>query len=173
MSPGENEGMKFTALTVAVALALCSPSIASADAPGLAPLASLAAAQSITVTCSVPADAPEAGYTVVGGSRIWLTSQDCSTLSRLVRGDSRWLAGATDSVDNVYLAGQAIQVLTHEATHLRLESGDEALVECTASRNYWPVIRSLHLPSRLAGRILAAATRTHRNLANALYKSDC
>lgn len=160
-------------LLLALLVALAVPSTASASAPRLAPLASAAAGRAIAVDCSVPNDADEAGWTIVGSSSIALSPAACGALARLVRGDARWLRSSTDSVENVYAAGAAVQVLVHEATHLRLSSGDEALVECTASRNYWPTIRSLPIPASLRGRVLAAALRTHANLSNPLYKEDC
>lgn len=158
--------------TAALAVALAFPASAHAGA-NLDRLASSAAAQPITVACSVPTDAPEAGWTVVGSSTVALNSTACRALGHLALGDARWLRSATDHVDNTALAGAAVQVLVHEAMHLRLASGDEALVECTASRNYWPLIASLHLPARLAQRVLSAATYTHRNLRNPTYKEDC
>lgn len=162
--------MKLAALTVACALAL--PATAHADAPGLAPMASSAAGRAITVECSVPAGAPEAGYTYVGGNKIWLNAPACRALSHLARHD-HWLGGRTDSVDNTSLAGAAIQVLVHEATHLRLASGDEAQVECAASRNYWPIIAAFGLPARLAKSVLNAALHIHHNLKSATYKEMC
>lgn len=163
--------MRYLTLA-ALAAALALPATAHADAPGLAPMASSAAGRAITVECSVPADAPEAGWTVVGSDRIALNATACRALSHLARRD-HWISGRTDSVDNTSLAGAAIQVLVHEATHLRLASGDEAQVECAASRNYWPIIASFHLPARLAKSVLNAALYTHRNLRNAAYKATC
>lgn len=158
--------------TAVLAAALAFPATASAGA-NLDRLASSAAGQPITVACSVPSDAPEAGWTVVGSSTVALNSDACRALGHLAAGDVRWLRSSTDGVDHVYTAGAAVQVVVHEAMHLRLASGDEGLVECTASRNYWPLIASLHLPARLAQRVLSAATYTHRNLRNAAYKEDC
>lgn len=160
-------------LLLTAALALAFPASAAASAPGLAPIASAAAGRSIVVTCSVPSDSTEAGYTIPGGSEVWITAAACSALSRLVRHDERWLAASTDHVANVYAAGQAVQVIVHEATHLRLASGDEALVECTASRNYWPTIAAFHLSAKLASAVLHAALYVHRNLRNATYKQEC
>lgn len=156
--------------TAVLAAALAFPASAHAGA-ALDALASQAAGRSITVTCSVPDDAPEAGWTIVGSSSVAITPTACRALAHLT--DARWLRGSTDSVDRASIAGAAVQAIVHEATHLRLASGDEALVECTASRNYWPTIAAAHLPARLAGRILAAATRTHQNLQNPTYKETC
>lgn len=163
----------MTRLALILCLVLAFPASAAASAPGLAPLASAAAGRAVTVTCTVPEDAPEAGYTVVGGSGIWISASACKALSHLTRSDARWLAASTDHVANVYAAGAAVQVLVHEATHLRLASGDEALVECTASRNYWQTILAFHLKPRLAQAVARAATRTHYNLTSPVYKSEC
>lgn len=163
--------MRYRNTLLAAAL-LAFPATAHAGV-AIDQLASASAGRAVTVDCSVPADAPEAGWTVVGSSRIAITPTACRALGHLAQRDARWLRSATDHVDNVYLAGQAVQVAVHEAMHLRLASGNEALVECTASRNYWPLIAALHLPARLAHRILAAAQRTHANLRNAAYRADC
>jgi hypothetical protein len=160
-------------ISLLLLLALAVPSAASASAPGLAPLASSIAGRAIVVSCSVPDDAPEAGWTIVGSSEVSISPTACRALSRLVRGDARWLARSTDSVANVYLAGAAVQALVHEATHLRLASGDEALVECAATRSYDSTLRLLPIPARLRAAVVRAALRTHANLSNPLYKESC
>lgn len=161
---------RFAALIAAAALAL--PATAHAGA-SIDLLASSAAGRSVTVTCSVPDDAPEAGWTVIGSSSIAVSPSTCRLLGHLAAGDAAWLKSSTDSVRRADLAGVAVQVLVHEATHLRLASGDEALVECTASANYWPTVAAAHLPAKLARRILAAAQHTHANLRDPHYKETC
>lgn len=160
------------ALTAALLTAAALPATASAGAQ-LDQLASQAAGRSVTVTCSVPDDAPEAGWTVIGSSSIAISPSACRSLGHLAAGDAAWLRGAPDHLPRTSTTGAAVQALVHEATHLRLASPDEAQVECTASRNYWPLIAAAHLPARLAGRILAAAQHTHRNLGDAHYKEIC
>lgn len=165
--------MPVARLTVALlALAALAPASASAGA-ALDRLASSAAGRPIVVTCDTPTDAPEAGSTVVGSSAISLNPVACRALGHLAAGDATWLRGDTDHVARTAIAGAAVQVLVHEATHLRLASGDEALVECAASQNYRPTIEAGRLPTRLAGRVLAAAVSTHRNLKSAHYKETC
>lgn len=158
--------------TAVLAAALAFPATASAGAT-LDRVASSVAGRPITVTCDTPQDADEAGSTVVGSSSVSLNPTACRALGHLALRDARWLRSETDHVANTSLAGAAVQVAVHEAMHLRLASGDEALVECTASQNYWPLIASLHLPARLAKRVLAAALYTHRNLGDAHYKETC
>lgn len=165
--------MPFARLTIAlVALAAALPATAQAGA-GLDRLASAAAGRAVVVTCDTPDDAPEAGSTVIGSSAISLNPTACRALGHLIAGDAAWLRGSPDHLDRTSTTGQAIQALVHEAMHLRLASGDEALVECAASQNYWPTVAAARLPARLAKRILAAALHTHRNLKIAAYKETC
>lgn len=159
-----------TLLSAALAACLVIPATASAGAT-LDALASSSAGRAITVECSTPDDAPEAGWTIVGSSSISISPAACRALGHLR--DAKWLRGSTDHVARTDLAGAAVQVLVHEAMHLRLSSGDESLVECTASRNYWPLIASAHLPARVAQRVLRAAQRTHANLKSAAYRAGC
>lgn len=164
--------MKFAALIVAALLV--APATASADAPELLPVASAAAgAQLSAVHCGVEPGLDAAGYTVVGSTEVTLASDRCASLRRLLARDERWLVRSPGGVANLDHAGDAVQALVHEATHLRLASGDEALVECTASRNYWPTVSAFHLSPKIAGRLLVAARRSHERIHDPRYRADC
>lgn len=64
-----------------------------------------------------------------------------------------------DDVD----AGKAFESLAHEATHLRLQSTDESLVECTAYENRWQAVAPLHLAAWLARDVLAEMVYDHQS----------
>jgi hypothetical protein len=165
--------MKLAALLTAALLALPVAAHA-ADAPELLPVTSAAAGVQLTaVHCDQGADTDAAGSTVVGGTEVWLTADRCASLRHLLARDSAWLVRSPGGVANLDRAGDALQALVHEATHLRLASGDEGLVECTASRNYWPTVSAFHFSPKLAGRLLAASVASHRRLHDPRYRAVC
>lgn len=66
----------------------------------------------------------------------------------------------------------ALEAMEHEAMHIRLESGDEGLVECTAWRNRWPLVELLHLKPWVARIVMNTMTDRHDQLP-APYRTIC
>jgi hypothetical protein len=60
----------------------------------------------------------------------------------------------------VFYASEAILVLTHEAMHQRLNSGDEAVVECNALKSFREVAVTLfHVPETVEEPYIARVTK--------------
>ncbi len=67
----------------------------------------------------------------------------------------------TQRPGTVYTMATAIFVVTHEAYHIQLNSEDESLVECTAYRNIYNVIKSYGYDSRETTKLYKAAKAYH------------
>lgn len=61
-------------------------------------------------------------------------------------------------------SGRALAVIDHEATHVRLNSLDEAAVECAASQNAWQLVRLFKYPARVAQLLLASMAAHHQKI---------
>jgi hypothetical protein len=92
-----------------------------------------------------------AGFTYpFTGSTLFVSPKICETLHALL--------GNEDV--GTYYAADAILVLTHEATHQRLHSGDEAVVECNALKVFPDVARDyFHVPTTISEQYLASVVR--------------
>lgn len=66
----------------------------------------------------------------------------------------------------------ALEDLVHEAMHIRLDSADEALVECTAYQNGWMAISALHRSPRENRALMAGYRRWHLG-SPPDYLADC
>jgi hypothetical protein len=122
----------------------------NAEAGTLSDYATSLAGQPVTVHC-VPMTglvADDLGYTLQtsndDGSTtfdpdVYLSPVLCYSITRAVRGERT----------NAQTLGTAIEVLTHEATHIRLNSGDESTVSCNAILRIDRTIRLLGLTRQL------------------------
>lgn len=68
--------------------------------------------------------------------------------------------------------GAAVAILAHEATHVRLVSSDEGLVECANDRAASFAVAPYHLPGWLASRVIWGEHDHHQALP-AQYRTDC
>lgn len=87
-----------------------------------------------------------------------------------------WSEFAGHRVDD--LAGSPLAVMLHEAMHIALQSNDEGLVECTAYRNDWALVRQLHLSALDAGMVFQGMRARHFDFlptdpAEAAYRAVC
>lgn len=117
--------------------------------------ASQIAGQRVEIVCDSPAT--EGGHVLFDGW-IHLTPTVCYRLQH--------------PASNAAGFGQAALLLEHESTHIDLDTGNEALVECTAISNVWQTIRLFHLPAAYVARALAAALAFHHSMP-APYQDAC
>lgn len=116
----------LTFLTLSASI-LFLPNLAKAQTPSQ--LASAMTGQTITVHCI--AMRGMYGYTEQGSSAFlpdeWLSPQTCEGLRGL---DDHKLFNYADEAN-------ALATILHESMHIRLNSSNEAKVECTAMENLW------------------------------------
>lgn len=159
--------MRAALLTLALLLV---PATAQAGTH-LDALASQLSGTPVQVTClpehATPYDGHGIGHYLDDGSftvepHIWLKLRVCRPLVRLIfwRQHHDWMLYPP----NVQEAAYALTVMNHEAMHVRLQSADEGLVECTSIRNIWPAVTAFHLPRKYAGIVLADAIYDHQTV---------
>lgn len=108
--------------------------------------------------------------TIVYDDVIRLPASTCRRLVALLAGTPR--PRIRDDEWEATLDGQALETLTHEATHLRLSSGDEALVECETTRNWWQAVKGLRLAAH-RDRDLERAMRHAHHETLPDYQASC
>jgi hypothetical protein len=147
------------------------------DMPGLTALASNLSERTVTVTCagSGRMDGETHADSLNGGA-----SWNFDATMRLNRNLCQALSGLLASPPRVDRdAGQAVLVVTHEATHIRLHSVDEGVTECSAVRSLPYTLDLMALSSEDAQRVLANARATHERQPMTLdgkpnpYRSVC
>lgn len=102
---------------------------------------------------------------------IFLNGDLCGSLWTAMnwRGQRDWLRNWWTTSQAV---GAALLVLEHEAMHVRLQSLDEGLVECTAFQNVWPMLVSLRLPRWFRVSTWDGIEAAHANTAEQ-YRAVC
>lgn len=90
---------------------------------------------------------------------IHLPSALCLAMRTVRRGDT-------------FLAAKGYQAFLHETQHLALNGDNEAEVECTASKNYWPFVQPLHLAGHL-DRDLLSNMRYFHSVTLPNYRKIC
>lgn len=159
--------LSATLLSVAVSRA----DAAEVRAPELDDIATVLTGFPVTVECfPIDPDSNLAGYVYPGTTVIHLHGALCGALVNTFR-NPEWMTGRNYAFN---LVGMAVLVLTHEATHLALDSGDEGLVECTAYRNVYNAIKQLPLDWRARQLVYQQAKWFHgsRNLTGP-YRTYC
>jgi hypothetical protein len=156
--------VKRLLVAVIAALALASPAAASNWPDGrLDQIASDVAAKPVSVWCeSSESDWIHTGdyynedwdslfgFTVLSQPRVYINPRECLTLHAFEQGAD---------VGSFY-ASIAMLTLTHESLHQRLNSGNEALVECNALKLLPDVaVRDFHVPATVAQSYLASVKK--------------
>ena len=137
----------------------------------------------ITVHC-VPNSKDYFGYTLQTTTAqgvstyypdIYLEHEICIALNRMLhhhyhvrgRNPNAW------SFDQYYLLGAALLTITHEAYHIKLNSGNEAIVECMALHHIRGVLNKyFQIPVWLNRIVISNAIAAHKN-APAPYQKVC
>jgi hypothetical protein len=168
--------MKQRAALIAVvllaALAGAANALAATPQATLSRIASAYAGKPVTIMCAAN-DAEWSALLLVAGvaddatgfarpeeATAWLRAYDCQQLVRLASGR------AVDAV----MAGDSVMILTHETTHLALDSWDEGQTECAAYRNVWRMLGLF--PHRQRHALYRSAQDTHRHMP-AAYRAVC
>lgn len=87
---------------------------------------------------------------------------DAQNLDRKrIRDGVAYLTYAGQRVDQT---GDALEVILHEAMHVGLQSGDEAVVECTAYQNRWAFVRQFRLVAWVANAVMAGMAWHHAQM---------
>jgi hypothetical protein len=120
--------------------------------------ASQIAGTPVVVVCDSP---PQWGGYVVFDGKIHLQPGLCAW----IRSVDKWNGLGPGSAE-------AMLSLQHEAEHYALNTGDEALVECTTVQNRWNLVRLFKLPARIASWIMDQEVAYHHTLP-APYQNDC
>jgi hypothetical protein len=110
---------------------------------------------------SVPSSESLLGFTslvnpdpLTGGHFVYISPRPCSVLTAFVESRPAEFAASFQYED----AGAAVLVLTHEAMHQRLRSGDEALVECNAMKYLpWVIQTVFQTPATVLVKIAVRA----------------
>ena len=135
-------------------------------------VASTLVGYSVTVEC-FPPDGIIGGWVVLTEPTvIHLDGELCGALNNVLQPGPRtaqWLRTAP----GYQMVGSAIQILTHEAMHLRLLSADEGHVECVAVRNVWQSVRLLPLVPQIRKLVYIAAVQTHSGIGIPAYRTEC
>lgn len=137
-------------------------------APEFNQLASTIVGSTVEVKCYSPEDYPgDAAFVYEDWSPvIYIAGDFCGALRRHY--DPTFLKR------HHYKVGAAILALTHEAMHLKLQSADEGVVECTAWRNVWNSIKLLTSSPTARKLIYAGAREFHFGKAlHGPYRTRC
>lgn len=167
----------FIPLLVLVAVSRAA-TVEQYDQPEFSQIASSITGQDITVHC-VPNMSDKYGYTnmetdengnVSFDPDIYLGHEICDSLNLMLhhhfqhgkRGKSRFVDDLSFALGRNYMMGVSLLVFVHETEHIRLNSGDEGIVECSAMHRLRSVLRHyFHVPGWLSRIILWSARDAH------------
>jgi hypothetical protein len=159
---------------------LVSPAAAGAEVADseTAQIASTITGRNIAVHC-VALNSSLYGYTVqsidVNGNSsfapdIYLANSICVGLNRMIH----YRAARTKVVDGarIYNMGLALITLVHESMHIKLNNGNEGIVDCYATHHLQPTLDSFHLPAWVRWQVLRDARDIHSH-APAKFRTVC
>lgn len=135
---------------------------ASAATPTLSEIASGMAGETVTVHCVNLRGRNEYGFTneIIDNGKVsfepdeFLSIGTCVGVQRLYE----------HRIYSLKFQSNALETMLHESYHIRLNSGNEGKVECTAMKNLWPYIVALGFSHAIDKRMLAVAWQEHWKL---------
>lgn len=151
--------------------------------PALVQYASLLVGHQVGVACEADRHYTDGlrGYTLEYGDGtfeqvIHLPSTSCKRLVALltVKPKVHPATLATNGGSPVDLqAGQDVEVILHEAMHLRLASGNETCVERTTYANRWQAVAPLHLSARRDRALMRGMRVSHESMPAIYSNGSC
>jgi hypothetical protein len=104
---------------------------------------------------------------------IWVQRYNCYWLNRMMRYRTRrYVKSSTWADDATVGMGTALLTIVHESGHIKLNNGNEGIVECWAVHHMRGVLAGFNLPASVANGVYWAAKRIHE-ASEAEYRSVC
>lgn len=137
--------------------------------------ASALAGEPVQIVCESPSVLAYDGLTFSDSNVIELQESLCLALENIDKPKNRYPTAyvTLDGHMALLTTGDAVLTLTHEAMHHRLQSNDEALVNCTAMENRWSAIDLLGIRGWVASAVAYGVRWNYQHSTNEYKEPTC